>query len=186
MSGFFSFLAAVAFIAMIVFIIQARKKRPGAGKKAWMSVGAWIVLGMLSNATMTGAERAKVAAQQQAEEQAAAQAERQRVVASQQAAAKREAAAAAQAKIEAEQSIDESTLVVACKAQIRSQLKLPNTAKFAGFLESVDQPPVIGKQDAYWKSWVEAENSFGGTVRNDFICSYVKATDRIQVQMTQR
>lgn len=176
-------LSSIALIAMIVFIIQARKKRFGAAKKAWISGIAWLVLASLATSTMSPAEKAKMEADRVAEEMATAQAaetaQKERVVAE----TKRKAARAEAARIEAAKpkpAIGEAEFLVTCESQIRKSLKLPDTTRFAGFLEQAENRPTITETEAYYRSWVEGENSFGGKVRNQFICTYKKSDNVIR------
>lgn len=176
---------------MIVFILQARKKRSGAAKKAWLSAAAtFLVFPLLGIATETPAERQTREVNQAAEQQATTEAQAAVQRAAAEASAKREAEQKARANAEAEAAaararlaIDEAEFIVGCKRIIRERLKLPDSAKFAGIMESIDDRPDITETEASWGSWVEAENSFGGRVRNNFVCSYTKADNTIRVKM---
>ncbi|GAA4002941.1 hypothetical protein GCM10022631_12150 [Deinococcus rubellus] len=178
MSSFFSTLSALAFLAMIVFIIQARRKRPGASKRAWQAVAAVIVFSAISSATMTAAEKQVAEAKRVAEAQQVAAAAAQQRTADAKAATARAAQDAAEERAaaikKANTSIEPAEMIVACQRQARERLKLPDTARFPGFLEGMDNQPLVGPVGAMWRSWVESENSFGGTVRTQFKCQYVK------------
>lgn len=56
-----------------------------------------------------------------------------------------------------------------CKVYIKHQLKSPSTAKFQGMDYQVSQ----GDTELMIKSYVDSQNSFGATVRTDWICKAV-------------
>jgi hypothetical protein len=55
-----------------------------------------------------------------------------------------------------------------CHQFVEQQLKLPDTADFPSFPHH--QVAETGTQQWRVSAWVEAENSFGGTVRTDWSC----------------
>lgn len=146
----------------------------------WL-LGGLVILGALGG----GGSKEEQQAQAARDAQLAAQ---QETRAAERAKEDERRAAEAKAKQEqlARQSIDQATFEIGCQNLIKRQLKLPDTARFRGFWESLDDKPVITETNATWRSWVEAENSFGGTVRNDFVCRYEKATDELRVEMMPR
>lgn len=190
MSGFFALLSAAALVALIVFIVLARKKRPGAGKKAWIALAAMFAFSALSGATETQAEKTARAAREAAEVQAQEKADADRAAAERKAEAERQASQAAAAKAEAArramESIDEADLIVACERYVRSRLKLPDTARFPGVFDENPGQAAIGPKGAVYRAWVESENSFGGTVRSEFTCMYQKSDNTISAQISER
>lgn len=72
---------------------------------------------------------------------------------------------------------DEDGAVAYCHQFVEDRLKLPDTADFPSFPDH----EVIETSDASWRvsAWVEAENSFGGTVRTDWTCeiTYEEASE---------
>lgn len=61
---------------------------------------------------------------------------------------------------------------VMCHEFVKKQLKSPGTAKFAGVTEYKYKTLHATKP---WKfritSWVDSQNSFGGVVRNPYVCT---------------
>lgn len=150
---------------------------------AWGLI-ALLILGALGG----GSSQEEIRAQEARDAAAAEQYRAQQAVKTKEAAARRAAAEKAEAERKANQSIDPIDLMVYCKQLISKRLKLPDTARYPGFKDALNgqtYDPVIGKDDAYWKAWVEAENSFGGKVRNQFYCTYKKATNMIDVQFSE-
>jgi hypothetical protein len=58
----------------------------------------------------------------------------------------------------------DAALVVACQSVVKNNLKSPSTAKFVG----------VPKSDGtYIRGEVDAQNSFGATIRNSFRCTII-------------
>lgn len=146
-------------------------------------LAAVVILGALGG----GTSQEEIRAQEARDATAAEQYRAQQAVKAKEAAARRATAEKAEAERKANTSIEPVDLMVYCKEVIKKRLKLPDTARYPGFKDALNgetYDPVIGKDDAYWKAWVEAENSFGGKVRNQFYCTYKKATNTIDVQFS--
>ncbi|WP_293914224.1 hypothetical protein [Deinococcus sp.] len=103
MSGFFSLLSSVAFITMLVFVVLARRRRPGAARKGWFAAAAWIGLTLLAGATISPPERASAQAAQNIAAEETARRESAEAQAAQAEANK--AAAQAKANLEPQPSI---------------------------------------------------------------------------------
>ncbi len=60
---------------------------------------------------------------------------------------------------------DDASVYVIAEKQVEKQLKSPSTAKFCGISEAS-----ITKNENSWSvsGWVDAQNSFGATIRNNF------------------
>jgi hypothetical protein len=66
-----------------------------------------------------------------------------------------------------------------CENLVRGQLKAPSTAKFLAVVDGwkVDE----AKQEGYYGGYVDAQNSFGAMIRNNFICIYDARTQATRV-----
>ncbi len=122
------------------------------------------------------AAEAAVAAEKEAAIEAEAVAAEVAVIEKEEARAKEEKAAALKAAAlkaqeeEANRALTPSTVEVACEQKAQQLLKLPNTARFPGVMET--KPASVLNNEGAWSSWIEGENSFGGTVRTYFDCYY--------------
>ena len=63
---------------------------------------------------------------------------------------------------------------VCAKAIVQDNLKSPSTAKFCSFTEASIRH--IGNGEYIVAGWVDAQNSFGATVREDFVVTYTATT----------
>ena len=65
------------------------------------------------------------------------------------------------------------------KEFVKNELKSPSTASFPGLFERGDHTKYLGLQRYHVVSWVDAQNGFGGTIRNDFVADVeqVSATE---------
>lgn len=58
-----------------------------------------------------------------------------------------------------------------CEDEVKSKLKAPGTAKFQSLWEGRYDNVVNAGQRYFFKSYVDAQNSFGATIRTRFECS---------------
>lgn len=63
---------------------------------------------------------------------------------------------------------------VCAKAIVQDNLKSPSTAKFCSFTEASIRH--IGNGEYIVAGWVDAQNGFGATVREDFVVTYTATT----------
>jgi len=61
---------------------------------------------------------------------------------------------------------------VMCREYVKQSLKAPRTAKFPGMFEETYTSATIslGGNSFRVRSWVDAENSFGALIRNNYVC----------------
>ena len=67
-----------------------------------------------------------------------------------------------------------------CENLVKTRLKAPSSAKFAGYSNSVATP--IGARKFRVSSYVDAQNSFGATLRNRYTCVVDFAVDTATVE----
>lgn len=67
-----------------------------------------------------------------------------------------------------------------CENLVKTRLKAPSSAKFAGYSNSVATP--IGARKFRVSSYVDAQNSFGATLRNRYTCVVDFAADTATVE----
>jgi hypothetical protein len=75
-----------------------------------------------------------------------------------------------------------SDIIVACEKAVRSRLKAPRSADFPGVFDSVSEPTKEGDGSYSWRSWVDAQNSFGAKLRTHFQCRYVGGTVTVTME----
>ena len=75
--------------------------------------------------------------------------------------------------------IDVAAFVLQCQEAVTSQLKSPSTARFAGTVTKLGQVRELENNGRMWSGYVDAQNGFGATVREDFICAYSSKTGRV-------
>lgn len=68
-----------------------------------------------------------------------------------------------------------------CQRYVLEQLKAPKTAEFQPM--DVIKWPYVDTKEAYWESYVDAQNSFGALIRTRFTCSYNKAQDKLTTRL---
>ena len=74
---------------------------------------------------------------------------------------------------------DEISAHVRAEEFIRAQLKSPRKAKFSSILWNADETRVmrLGKDKYKVNGWVEAQNSFGATLRVGWVCTVENVGD---------
>jgi hypothetical protein len=60
---------------------------------------------------------------------------------------------------------------------VKQRLKSPSTAEFAGLFEKKDHVTKIGSDKYKIRSYVDAQNSFGATIRNQWSCTITLYND---------
>jgi hypothetical protein len=70
------------------------------------------------------------------------------------------------------QSINSATLMAQCETYVRENLDAPSTAKFAGWLEKAEGTITKMGEKTLYRSWVDAQNTFGQEERREFKCLY--------------
>lgn len=72
----------------------------------------------------------------------------------------------------ADSEMNKQGAAVMCQSFVKEKLKSPGTAKFSGVTETTIK--VLGSKKP-WKyrvnAWVDSQNSFGGVVRNPYVCT---------------
>lgn len=89
--------------------------------------------------------------------------------------------------------LDEAAAVM-CEDFVKRQLKSPGTAEFPGALDADYAKTSVLSDTKPWKykvtGVVDSQNSFGATVRNDYVCTVSTKDDDTwtldDMQMTQR
>jgi hypothetical protein len=76
---------------------------------------------------------------------------------------------------------DEYDFTSQCQDLMRDQLKAPSTASFPNSYELANEVRKTAKGDFAWSSFVDAENSFGAKIRSAFVCTFTKATNKVNV-----
>jgi hypothetical protein len=62
----------------------------------------------------------------------------------------------------------------ACEKAVLHRLKAPGSADFPGILDDVSEPTKQADGAYLWRSWVDAQNSYGAKIRNQFQCRFAK------------
>ena len=75
---------------------------------------------------------------------------------------------------------EKSTFIYLAQENVRQVLKAPSTAEFPSVVFSLDQWRVAREKDIVWvQSWVDADNSFGTKLRNQFIAQYSYSSQQL-------
>lgn len=177
MSTFFAILFLLATISVVVFLIRYLFKK---NKKDLRNMGISFAVLFLSlvlgPATMTTQEKANAATRRASE---AAEAERKEAIkAAEQSLAKE---AEKYTDVDPTTDITPSDVEVACEHEVKTLLKLPDTARFPDVMQTEEATVDLKLQIGYWSSWVEAENDFGGTVRKYYSCKYTHPLMRAEI-----
>ncbi|MFD8648670.1 hypothetical protein [Streptomyces mirabilis] len=73
---------------------------------------------------------------------------------------------------DANNEMNKQGAAVMCQSFVKKELKSPGTAKFSGVTETTIKVLATKKP---WKykvnAWVDSQNSFGGVVRNPYVCA---------------
>ncbi|NJK46500.1 MAG: hypothetical protein HC933_21645 [Pleurocapsa sp. SU_196_0] len=87
---------------------------------------------------------------------------------------------AAPPRAQPKRTIDDAVFMTICQELVQKRLRSPGSAKFQGAFQGLELPREVsgGKK---WRSWVDAQNTFGALLRVDFSCSYFSATDEVKL-----
>ncbi|MCX4799606.1 hypothetical protein OG497_37765 [Streptomyces sp. NBC_01242] len=68
---------------------------------------------------------------------------------------------------------------VMCEGFVKKRLKSPGTAKFSGVTETKIETLSNKKPWSYQvTAWVDSQNTYGGVVRNDYVCTISTEDDK--------
>lgn len=110
----------------------------------------------------------------------------EKAAAAKQAQAEAAALAPTPAPAQAEQSgLDDGTFAVKCEDAARQQLKSPSTAKFPSASEEIGAVQNFEGGKKSWMGWVDSQNSFGATIRTEFLCTFEPAKQDVEVALYQ-